>query len=194
MLEWYRSTDGEKRCHRGVLGRQGKVAVDVVRSRYALRLQTATSPPRSTVSVYPDCSHTPPPFHVHIYYTHPLVLYLYRFACVLWLTPHVYKSRPSVLGINHHIVSALENPRLILARSSTRISHTADLRLLLAFVLASFPNSVALLLHTLPSPVYVFPLGRLSYTHTQPFNVDQHLWSDDASQEKQDELEKGGGE
>ena len=123
-----------------------------VRSRYSLRLQTATSPPRSAVSVYPDCSHTPPPFHVHIYYyTHLLVLYLYRFACVLWITPHVYKSRLSVLGINH-LVSVLAIPHLILARSSTHKSHTADLRLLPAFVSALLSNSIRILLLPPPPP------------------------------------------
>ena len=87
---------------------------------------TAITPPRSAVSVYPDRFHAPHPFRIHaplqfhihalsststIYYTCPLVLYLYLLDCVLWLSSHVHKSWPLVLRI-HLSPVVLESPRL----------------------------------------------------------------------------------
>ena len=117
------------------------------------------------------CSHTPHPFHVHIYYARLPALYLYRFVCVLWSAPHVFKSRLSVLAIDH-LFSVLESLRLILACSSTRISHTADHRsssttrvcLRIVFELYRITLAYSFL------SCHVFPLGQLSHTRTKPFS------------------------
>ena len=81
----------------------------------------------------------PLPFHVCIR-LYPLVLYLYRSVCVLWLALPVFKPWSSVL---------LMYP---LPPSSSR----------LRTVSYSYP--------TPPSLVYVFPLGQLSHTRNRPFS------------------------